>query len=30
MPLTAGSEGKPGQILMNVASFSRGAAPLVL
>ncbi|MFI4869004.1 MAG: efflux RND transporter permease subunit [Steroidobacterales bacterium] len=30
MPLTAGSDGKPGQMLMNVASFTRGAAPLVL
>jgi multidrug efflux pump subunit AcrB len=30
MPLTAGANGKPGQMLMNVASFSRGAAPLVL
>ena len=30
MPLTSGSNGKPGQMLMNVASFSRGTAPLVL
>jgi multidrug efflux pump subunit AcrB len=30
MPLASGSNGKPGQMLMNVASFSRGAAPLVL
>jgi len=30
MPLTAGVNGAPGQILMNVASFRRGTAPLVL
>jgi multidrug efflux pump subunit AcrB len=30
MPLAAGSNGKAGQMLMNVASFSRSAAPLVL
>ena len=30
MPLTAGVNGKPGQMLMNIASFSRGTAPLVL
>jgi multidrug efflux pump subunit AcrB len=30
MPLASGSSGKAGQILMNVASFSRSAAPLVL
>jgi multidrug efflux pump subunit AcrB len=30
MPLTAGVGGGPGQMLMNVASFKRGAAPLVL
>jgi multidrug efflux pump subunit AcrB len=30
MPLTAGGNGKAGQMLMNVASFSRTAAPLVL
>jgi multidrug efflux pump subunit AcrB len=30
MPLAAGSGGQPGQMLMNVASFSRSAAPLVL
>jgi multidrug efflux pump subunit AcrB len=30
MPLTAGSSGRPGQLLMNVASFQRGIAPLVL
>ena len=30
MPLTAGVNGAPGQMLMNVASFRRGTAPLVL
>jgi multidrug efflux pump subunit AcrB len=30
MPLTAGQSGKPGQMLMNVATFRRAAAPLVL
>jgi multidrug efflux pump subunit AcrB len=30
MPLTAGGNGAPGQMLMNVASFRRGTAPLVL
>jgi multidrug efflux pump subunit AcrB len=30
MPLTAGADGKPGQMLMNVASFRRCTAPLVL
>jgi multidrug efflux pump subunit AcrB len=30
MPLTAGVNGKNGQLLMNVASFSRDTAPLVL
>jgi multidrug efflux pump subunit AcrB len=30
MPLASGSDGKPGQMLMNVASFNRSAAPLVL
>ena len=30
MPLTAGINGKPGPMLMNVASFGRSAAPLVL
>jgi multidrug efflux pump subunit AcrB len=30
MPLASGSNGEPGQMLMNVASFSRSAAPLVL
>ena len=30
MPLAAGANGSPGQILMNVASFRRGTAPLVL
>jgi multidrug efflux pump subunit AcrB len=30
MPLTAGVSGGPGQLLMNVASFRRGVAPLVL
>jgi multidrug efflux pump subunit AcrB len=30
MPLTAGMNGAPGQMLMNVASFRRGTAPLVL
>jgi multidrug efflux pump subunit AcrB len=30
MPLTSGSNGKPGQMLMNVASFSRSTEPLVL
>jgi multidrug efflux pump subunit AcrB len=30
MPLTAGADGRPGQMLMNVASFRRGTAPLVL
>jgi multidrug efflux pump subunit AcrB len=30
MPLTAGVNGAPGQLLMNVASFRRGTAPLVL
>jgi multidrug efflux pump subunit AcrB len=30
MPLTAGTSGAPGQMLMNVASFRRGTAPLVL
>src|SRR5579863_5783723 len=30
MPLTSGSNGKPAQMLMNVASFSRSTQPLVL
>jgi multidrug efflux pump subunit AcrB len=30
MPLTAGASGGTGQLLMNVASFGRGIAPLVL
>ncbi len=30
MPLTSGNNGKAGQMLMNVASFGRGTAPLVL
>jgi multidrug efflux pump subunit AcrB len=30
MPLAAGVNGAPGQILMNVATFRRGTAPLVL
>jgi multidrug efflux pump subunit AcrB len=30
MPLAAGMNGAPGQMLMNVASFGRGTAPLVL
>jgi multidrug efflux pump subunit AcrB len=30
MPLAAGVNGAPGQMLMNVASFRRGSAPLVL
>jgi multidrug efflux pump subunit AcrB len=30
MPLTAGANGGTGQLLMNVASFGRGIAPLVL
>jgi multidrug efflux pump subunit AcrB len=30
MPLAAGINGAPGQMLMNVASFGRGTAPLVL
>jgi multidrug efflux pump subunit AcrB len=30
MPLASGSSGKPGQMLMNVASFRRSAEPLVL
>jgi multidrug efflux pump subunit AcrB len=30
MPLTAQSNGTPGQLLMNVASFRRSVAPLVL
>jgi multidrug efflux pump subunit AcrB len=30
MPLTAGVNGASGQLLMNVASFRRGTAPLVL
>src|ERR1017187_1631271 len=30
MPLTAGVNGAPGQMLMGVASFRRGTAPLVL
>jgi len=30
MPLTAGTNGGVGQLLMNIASFRRGTAPLVL
>ena len=30
MPLTAGVDGGSGQLLMNIASFRRGTAPLVL
>jgi multidrug efflux pump subunit AcrB len=30
MPLAGGASGSPRQLLMNVASFKRGAAPLVL
>jgi multidrug efflux pump subunit AcrB len=30
MPLTASVNGAPGQLLMNVAAFTRGTAPLVL
>jgi multidrug efflux pump subunit AcrB len=30
MPLAAGGNGAPGQMLMNVASFHRGTAPMVL
>ncbi|HMD58222.1 MAG TPA: efflux RND transporter permease subunit, partial [Steroidobacteraceae bacterium] len=30
MPLTGGTGGAPGQVLMNVASFRRSTAPLVL
>jgi multidrug efflux pump subunit AcrB len=30
MPLAAGADGAPAQILMNMASFRRGVAPLVL
>lgn len=30
MPLASGSNSKPGQMLMSVASFSRSTTPLVL
>ena len=30
MPVTVGSEGRPSQLLMNVAKFSDGVAPMVL